>query len=373
MVRTGLIKPATARTSSRLALLALLIAGGLAAQGRAPSPAATSTAFAAFQHAAPSLYIVRTFGLDRRVLQSGNGVAIGATEVITNFHLVDGAATIELRQGDHVWAARLDGCAVARDLCRLEVAGLDAHPAVLAGSSLPRAGQPVYAMNASLGKAPEMSTGAVASIIYTGGEPLIESSATVHSGKSGGGLFDVEGRLLGITEMPVLDRQSESYAIPIAAFSELPQVSARGIAPAGSPPSAAPPAAAVAPPTPTVPLTFAGVRRVCITVTGTSPSADTASALLASELTSSHTVAVSDSCLQVDAILKGAVQAPGVAQTAAIELRLVVAGGGVIWGDAEHSSGSLFDDALHDVVRRCLRRFAADLDRARSVASTSRQ
>ncbi len=360
----------------RLAPALAVLACVLASPGQAPSKAATAAAFAVFQRAAASVYVVRTFGLDRRVLQNGSGVAVSANRVITNFHMVDGAATIELWHGDHVWAAHLDGCAPARDLCRLAAPGLEAHAAALVTPSLPRLGEAVYALNASLGKVSEMSTGAVTSIIYSGGEPLIESSAAVRKGKSGGGLFDAQARLIGITEMPILDRQSESYAIPIVAFSALPEIAPPnpGMAPAIGPLTAPPlPAPADPPAAPAVPLTLAGVHSVCIAVSGTSASAETASALLASQLARSRVVAISENCALADAVLKGSVEAPSSLAPATIELRLVVGGGAVVWGDAEHSSGSLADDALHDVVQRGLRRLTADLDRARKTSSSSRQ
>ena len=69
-----------------------------------------------------------------------------------------------------------------------------------------------------------MSAGIVSQLRGDGGEaPIIQTDAAISPGSSGGGLFDGEGNLVGITTIKFVDDDIEgiSFAIPADWILEL--------------------------------------------------------------------------------------------------------------------------------------------------------
>src|SRR4029077_5683557 len=54
-------------------------------------------------------------------------------------------------------------------------------------------------------------------------QPLIQTSAAVSRGSSGGGLFDADGRLIGITTFQLRDGQQLNFAVSVEWVREVPQ------------------------------------------------------------------------------------------------------------------------------------------------------
>ncbi len=107
-----------------------------------------------------------------------------------------------------------------RDLCELNVGNLQAPRASLYTGRL-RVGQRVYAVGAPEGLELTISEGLVSSIREMDGAHYIQTSAPISSGSSGGGLFDVEGRLLGLTTFIIPEGQNLNFALPASWITEL--------------------------------------------------------------------------------------------------------------------------------------------------------
>ncbi len=108
----------------------------------------------------------------------------------------------------------------------------------------------VYAIGNPKGLDLTLSAGLVSSLRRnpTGQLVLIQTSAAISGGSSGGGLFDDSGRLIGLTTIGSVgaDTQNLNFAVPSEWIAELPQRHALRLA-------AAKPASAAAPGTPTPP------------------------------------------------------------------------------------------------------------------------
>jgi len=76
-----------------------------------------------------------------------------------------------------------------------------------------KVGDPVYAVGAPPGVQLYLSKGVVGKLR---GEPppIIQSTAPIFPGSSGGGLFDAEGRLVGLTTAKLKDGQNHYIAVP---------------------------------------------------------------------------------------------------------------------------------------------------------------
>lgn len=205
----------------RRALFLLLAAHGLPASADTP-PAASVKA------AQSGVVTVRAIDIEDRIAGEGSGVVIARATVITNCHVIRYAKSISVNDGKKTHSARWTLGDVERDLCRLEVDTLDA-PAVTqrAGATL-AIGDRVHAIGNPLGLGVSVSSGLISNLLTGDSAPIIVVSASLSPGSSGGGLFDDQGRLVGITTGTMVAGQNTNIALPVEWIGDLAQ---RGTAP----------------------------------------------------------------------------------------------------------------------------------------------
>jgi S1-C subfamily serine protease len=192
------------------------------------SPAAALTPDAFYAKTAPSVWLIKTFDEDGLALGVGSGVVIAPDTVLTNCHVLAKAKRVSVRQDKEAHNAKLQYADVERDLCQLAVAGLGA-PAVPVGDSDKMAvGQHVYALGNPKGLELTLSDGLVSALRKDdkGNLVLIQTTAPISQGSSGGGLFDENGRLIGITSLLAREGQNLNFAYPINWLRDLPERSA---------------------------------------------------------------------------------------------------------------------------------------------------
>jgi S1-C subfamily serine protease len=189
------------------------------------APAAALTPDAFYAKTAPSVWLVKTFDEDGLALGVGSGVVIAPETVLTNCHVLAKAKRVSIRQEKEAHSAKLQYADVDRDLCQLAVAGLGA-PAVTVGDSDKMAvGQHVYALGNPKGLELTLSDGLVSALRKDdkGNLILIQTTAPISQGSSGGGLFDENGRLIGITSLLAREGQNLNFAYPINWLKDLPE------------------------------------------------------------------------------------------------------------------------------------------------------
>ncbi len=189
-----------------------------------------------FHQVAASVFVVEALGGDQRVLRQGSGVAVAPEEVITNRHVVAGAATLRVRQAAGTWAATVAGEDSTYDLIRLQAPGLTAPPVPLRPSTDLRIGERVYAVGAPHGLELSLSEGLISGLRLFEGRRAIQNTAPISAGSSGGGLFDDRGRLVGITTFYVNDGQNLNFASPVEAVAALRGHPAQSPVPQGGSP-----------------------------------------------------------------------------------------------------------------------------------------
>src|SRR3954466_7546020 len=148
-----------------------------------------------------SVWVVRTFDKDDLPLSQGSAVVIGAQTLVTNCHVLRKAKRVEVTHDKAAWPASLELWDTARDLCQLKAIGVKAPPVLLAEDGAVVVGQPVVALGTPAGLELTLSTGIVSGLRHDDARRLvaIQTSAAISHGSSGGGLFDDQGRLVGIT------------------------------------------------------------------------------------------------------------------------------------------------------------------------------
>jgi S1-C subfamily serine protease len=123
------------------------------------------------------------------------------------------------------------------------VVGLKAPAIWVADSKQIAVGQNVFAIGNPKGLESTMSAGLVSSLRRNaaGQLVLIQTSAAISGGSSGGGLFDAQGHLVGLTTLGSItgDAQNLNFAIPAEWVRELPARHASAAASAAAGGSAA--------------------------------------------------------------------------------------------------------------------------------------
>ena len=176
-----------------------------------------------FSMASPSVVVVRALDAQGKVIGFGSGVVIAPAQVVTNCHVSDKGARLEVKSGLRALPASLRYADRERDLCQLAVPGLTA-PAVKIGSVKQlKIGARVVALGAPRGLELSLSDGIVSALRGAGDASIIQTTAPISPGSSGGGLFDEEGRLIGITTFYLDEGQNLNFALPADWIAALPE------------------------------------------------------------------------------------------------------------------------------------------------------
>jgi S1-C subfamily serine protease len=173
-----------------------------------------------FQEVSRSIVTIQTMDREGNLANLGSGVVMAAESVVTNCHVLDGGEQYAVQSGGTVHRGVLRLADADRDLCELQVGGLQAPRVPLFTGRL-RIGQRVYAVGAPEGLELTISEGLVSSIREIDGGQYIQTSAPISSGSSGGGLFDTEGRLVGITAFLIPEGQNLNFALPASWITDL--------------------------------------------------------------------------------------------------------------------------------------------------------
>lgn len=152
----------------------------------------------------------------------GSGVLIAPERLLTNCHVVRNASQIMASHGKDSWPARVDVGDSYLDLCLLKLPGHPGKPPAIAEPKGTQVGQTVYAVGYSGGTF-TVNEGQIKGL-YTcpcGGGKVIQTSAQFNPGASGGGLFNAEGKLIGILTFKSHHGGIFHFAIPVGWMKEL--------------------------------------------------------------------------------------------------------------------------------------------------------
>jgi tetratricopeptide (TPR) repeat protein len=147
-------------------------------------------------------------------MQVGSGVVIAQERVVTNCHVTRRAGGITVVQAGSRWAVQSQVVDAEHDLCVLQVPGLPHAPVPVAGTDSLHEGQELAALGYTGGPALRISGGSVVALHQWEGHLVIQCSNGFTSGASGGGLFDREGRLVGILAFRLPGGRTNFYALP---------------------------------------------------------------------------------------------------------------------------------------------------------------
>jgi hypothetical protein len=193
-------------------------------EGSAPKAAKLVKALdaeALFKLLSPSVVTVENYRGKEEAL--GSGVAVSATEILTNCHVIEGAKKILVKQDKKEWVGKVSRSDPASDRCVLSVpeGKFKPAPGVRAYDDL-KVGEPLYTLGSPNGLELTLSSGILSGLREKKNLPYVQTTAPVSPGSSGGGLFDGYGNVVGITTFVQVDRdrinQSLNFAIPADSY-----------------------------------------------------------------------------------------------------------------------------------------------------------
>ena len=150
----------------------------------------------------------------------GTGFAVREPNLIlTNAHVVRGVSQVMVRTWEGALLASVEVLHVNEtvDLALLRVTGLHLRPLPLASESVPEVGVRVVAVGHPRGYEFTVSDGIVSATrrLEEGGIELIQTTAPISPGSSGGPLFDLEGRVVGVCSLTLTEGQNINFAVPV--------------------------------------------------------------------------------------------------------------------------------------------------------------
>lgn len=181
-----------------------------------------------FKAVDPSVVVVLASDAKGEKNNLGSGVIVSPQEIVTSCKVVESAADIVVSQGSALRKATLRFNDAERDLCQLHIEDpLPAGKPAAVAPSTPaiETGQDVYAVGAPRGMEHAISRAMVSSVREVGSSKsrLIQIDVPLTGGLIGSGVFDQNGRLIGIAAGKFRQGDSASYAVPIDWLAEFTQ------------------------------------------------------------------------------------------------------------------------------------------------------
>lgn len=183
-----------------------------------PAPVAAGDIRGIYEQARKSVVLLVTLDEELEPHALGSGVIWSSEgEIITNLHVVRGAETVAVKlwNGPLLFIEGVVAFDPSLDLAILKADARELTAAQLRESGDLEIGETVLAIGNPLGLEGSLSAGIVAGLRGTAGTPdLIQTTVPISEGSSGGGLFDSDGRLVGITTSSMKGGQSLNFAVP---------------------------------------------------------------------------------------------------------------------------------------------------------------
>ena len=167
-----------------------------------------------FARASESVFVVKTS------TAQGSAVAVGAYELLTNCHVVETNGIATLARENVRLSARVVSRNVEADRCVLRTeTALTSWVGVRRYADV-RVGERAFTIGAPLGFELTIAEGIVSSKRTMAPNRLFQTTAPISRGSSGGGLFDAQGNLIGITTFMLKESQNLNFAIAAEEYAK---------------------------------------------------------------------------------------------------------------------------------------------------------
>jgi serine protease Do len=151
-------------------------------------------------------------------INMGTGVLVAPGRIVTNCHVSGNAVRVSVIHGGMAFPANAQRVDWKHDVCLLQVEGVEGPLVTLGQSSALAPAASVTAIGFSGGYEIQFSNGQVRALYPLDGGRIIKSSTAFTSGASGGGLFDENGRLVGVLTFRLRGSDQQYFSMPVEWF-----------------------------------------------------------------------------------------------------------------------------------------------------------
>lgn len=182
----------------------------------------TPSAETVYQNVSGSIYEVYSISTeDKNEWTYGSAVAIESSLLATNCHVALGGSFIIVKVNKKPYLGRLYYYRQKKDLCIVEVVGVKLHPVHIRPSATVKIGEQVFAVGNPLELNQSISEGIISNKFNDNGTTILQTDASISHGSSGGGLFDKNSNLIGITTATHKENSGITFAIPTELILEV--------------------------------------------------------------------------------------------------------------------------------------------------------
>lgn len=171
------------------------------------------------QRVLPAVVKIETFDATGKGTGSGTGFAVRADGiVITNFHVIAGAHAAQAELGNGGGRVSVLGAIEfdrERDFAILKLQAVDLPAVRMGNSDRAEPGDDVIALGAPLGLTGSISTGIVSHIRDWKNHRVVQHTAAISPGSSGGPLVSLTGDVIGVNTFLLQGGNSLFFALPV--------------------------------------------------------------------------------------------------------------------------------------------------------------
>jgi hypothetical protein len=146
----------------------------------------------------------------------GSGFFVAQNIIATNYHVIEGATYANCYLNNSDIEYKIDGYVgvdKSVDLILLKVSTLN-KPVIKFASTNATIGQKIFVIGSPRGLPATISDGIISGMRDFEGNKLLQMTASISAGSSGGPVLNVNGELLGISVAQLSDGQNLNFAIP---------------------------------------------------------------------------------------------------------------------------------------------------------------
>jgi hypothetical protein len=169
------------------------------------------------QETFPSVVLLVMHDANGQPVALGSGFFVAEGVIVTNLHVVRGASSGQVKvigQTKTYPITGVVGINANADIVLLEVTGARAPPLELAGNSDVAVGDVVYAVGNPEGLEGTFSQGIVSGIRGTEPDRLLQITAPISPGSSGGPIINSRGEVVGVAVATFREGQNLNFAVP---------------------------------------------------------------------------------------------------------------------------------------------------------------
>ncbi|MGO9307323.1 MAG: S1C family serine protease [Candidatus Korobacteraceae bacterium] len=175
-------------------------------------------------HTFPSVVLVVVNDSNSQPVALGSGFYVRPNLVATNLHVIEGAASGYVKVVGQKEKHTINGTTAVdsqHDLVLLDTGGTSGTPLILGDSSQIGVGDEIFAVGNPRGLEGTFSEGIVSSIRELDTGTLLQITAPISPGSSGGPILGRAGEVIGVAEGTIKEGQNLNFAIPISYLSAL--------------------------------------------------------------------------------------------------------------------------------------------------------